>query len=210
MDNDLTFDILFNPEGTVRLDNYRLDFGYDTTELVNWTNEGGSFMHTPPTGLSEMFGQMKEEDVVGYTPGFLWNLNACTFGQGPDVSSEITLGTITFGSLSDDAVQDGEPDLWFNVQPLVMATIDGEGYYINYEDGTLRSGDNMDVGGPSTILPGDINDDDIVDLTDVMLTLQIATGLTPTDPNMDADVNEDGKIGAEESIYVVQTVAGLR
>ena len=151
--DDLTFDIVFNPEGTVRLDNYRLDFRYDTTELANWTSGGGSFTNTPPSPLFQMFGPLEEEDANGYTPGFLWNLNAAVFGDGPDVSSEITVGTITFGSLLPGASQDEQLDLWFNEQPLMTATIGGTSHDLSHGSGTLKYGSGMDVPVP---IPGTV------------------------------------------------------
>jgi hypothetical protein len=211
-DDDLTFDILFNPEGTLRLDNYQLDFEYDTTELASWANAGGSYTNTPPTGIfSDFFGSVEEADCMhDPTPGHLRNFNAGKTGTGPTVSEEILIGTFTFGSLLPVATQDGFLDFTFEDTPNIIATIDGVGYDLSQPAGQLQYGDGMDLGDPSTITPGDINDDDIVDLTDVMLTLQIASGLTPSAPNLDADVNGDGKIGAEESTYVVQMVAGIR
>jgi hypothetical protein len=58
---------------------------------------------------------------------------------------------------------------------------------------------------------GDVNLNGIVDLTDIILALQVIAGIVPVDAiGNDADVNGDDKIGMAEAIYVMQKVAGLR
>ena len=60
---------------------------------------------------------------------------------------------------------------------------------------------------------GDINDDGTVDLKDIVLSLQICSGI-PLDGSVtikkEADVNADGVIGIDEAVYGVQKTAGLR
>ena len=65
------------------------------------------------------------------------------------------------------------------------------------------------------VMVGDINDGGEVNLVDAILALQVLTGQSPAGIRSDyassgADVNGDGKIGIEEVIYILQTVAGLR
>lgn len=48
-----------------------------------------------------------------------------------------------------------------------------------------------------------------MDLTDAILALQILCRLTPQGMNIDGDVNNDGRIGIAEAIYVLHAVAGL-
>ena len=58
---------------------------------------------------------------------------------------------------------------------------------------------------------GDINGDSNVDLADAVLGLKILVGLVPsTTVSMDADVNNDGEIGLEEIMYIIQKIAGKR
>ena len=58
-------------------------------------------------------------------------------------------------------------------------------------------------------IPGDVNHDGFIDLTDAVLVLQILTGQTPAETvYADADVNEDGRLGMEEVVYILQLVAG--
>jgi hypothetical protein len=65
------------------------------------------------------------------------------------------------------------------------------------------------------ILVGDVNDDKAVNLLDAILALQVIGGLNPTTIRADygasgCDVNDDGEIGLEEVIYILQKAAGLR
>jgi uncharacterized delta-60 repeat protein len=79
--------------------------------------------------------------------------------------------------------------------------------------------------GPSTgpewtfttgnILVGDVDDDKAVNLLDAILALQALGGLNPATIRTDyaasgCDVNDDGEIGLEEVIYILQKAAGLR
>ncbi len=58
---------------------------------------------------------------------------------------------------------------------------------------------------------GDINGDNQINLTDVMLALQIVSGAEASQTvYLSADVNVDEKIGLEEAIYIMQVLAGLR
>lgn len=61
---------------------------------------------------------------------------------------------------------------------------------------------------------GDVNGDSSVNMTDVILSLQIMAGMSPQGivPNntSGADVNGDVKIGIEEAIYILQKSAGVR
>ncbi len=63
---------------------------------------------------------------------------------------------------------------------------------------------------------GDINGDNIKDLVDAILALKVLAGMdTAGQIRLDyttsgTDVNEDGKIGLEEVIYILQRIAGLR
>ena len=64
------------------------------------------------------------------------------------------------------------------------------------------------------ISPGDVSDNDSLGLEDVILALQIAAGMHPNICDAciqrGVDVNGDRRIGLEESIYVMQKIAGVR
>jgi len=54
-------------------------------------------------------------------------------------------------------------------------------------------------------IPGDVNGDKVLDLKDAILALKIVAGAAGNVAiNLPADVNEDGKIGIEEAVYVLQ------
>ncbi|RZB30233.1 MAG: hypothetical protein SRB1_02513 [Desulfobacteraceae bacterium Eth-SRB1] len=63
----------------------------------------------------------------------------------------------------------------------------------------------------TTVHFGDINGDSEINLTDVILVLQIISGIEPAEGIYEeADVNGDDKIGLAEIIYICQVLAGLR
>ena len=65
----------------------------------------------------------------------------------------------------------------------------------------------------SSAFSGDGNVDGIgnIDLKDVIISLQVSAGLTPSATvDLSADVNSNGRIGLEEAIYGLQVVAQLR
>jgi hypothetical protein len=58
---------------------------------------------------------------------------------------------------------------------------------------------------------GDIDGNFVVDLTDAILAFQIMAGTQPSATiQMEADVNNDNRIGLEEVLYILQHVAGFR
>ena len=57
------------------------------------------------------------------------------------------------------------------------------------------------------VATGDINDDGTLDLTDVILGLQVMVGAEPDDIHRGADANDDGVIGIADVIYVLQKVS---
>jgi hypothetical protein len=64
------------------------------------------------------------------------------------------------------------------------------------------------------VLKGDLNNDDKVDLGDMALVLKALTGLDTTGirpyyPTSGADVNNDGKVGFPEALYILQNASGL-
>ena len=71
---------------------------------------------------------------------------------------------------------------------------------IDYEFTILAQGDPM---------PGDINNDRNIDLIDLIVSLQIATLANTETESVStlADVNNDGKIGIEEAVYILRYCA---
>ena len=210
-DEDNVFDIWFKPVSEAELNSYTLCFDYNTDTLT-WSPtgtgvEGTDYTHTPP---SPLFALGVPTDYPHKDPvpdsGTITNFSALVFGpDGAIVDSNYHLGTLIFTGNGTESAE------------LTWATwLTDLGLIVNDELYMASKGDlytpepGLLAPVSEGILAGDIDNDDDVDLTDVMLALQIAAGITTDPPNMDADVNGDAKIGAEESIYVVQTVAGLR
>ena len=60
------------------------------------------------------------------------------------------------------------------------------------------------------LMKGDVNGDGEVDLADLVLSLQVLTGMAPANLHRGADVDADGQIGLAEAIYILGKAAGLR
>jgi len=59
-------------------------------------------------------------------------------------------------------------------------------------------------------IPGDLNADLTVDLTDAILALKVISHMVPAEAiYYKADVNNDGKIGIGEVIYILEKTAGV-
>jgi hypothetical protein len=74
---------------------------------------------------------------------------------------------------------------------------------------------NRDLAGADFALrpvdKGDLNYDGVIDLRDLILTLQVMSELQPSEPiYKDADVNGNRTIGLEEAIFILQEVSGPR
>ena len=60
------------------------------------------------------------------------------------------------------------------------------------------------------IMPGDVNLDYTVDLTDLIRSLEVMTDSLPAgEADKAADVDNDGRIGLEEAIYILRQIGGL-
>jgi hypothetical protein len=69
---------------------------------------------------------------------------------------------------------------------------------------TVTGGQDVEV------VPGDVNGDGFVTLTDAIIALRGLIGQGPAWVNKGADVNDDDKIGMAEVLYILQKAAGLR
>jgi len=70
----------------------------------------------------------------------------------------------------------------------------------------------IDLSGtdPSSPLVIDVNNDGGMDLQDVILLLQVLSGVDQQSFVLDADLNNDGTVGLGEAIYVLQVLGGVR
>ena len=55
--------------------------------------------------------------------------------------------------------------------------------------------------GDINVQPGDINGDGFIDLKDIITGLQTLTNSYSGNTNLEADVNDDNKIGMEEILF---------
>jgi hypothetical protein len=103
-------------------------------------------------------------------------------------------GTATF-DVSDDSLHESDETIIINM-----------GTPVNADKGissvlTITLADNDP-------LPGDVDKNETVVLSDAVIALRIVNGLDPgTNVNRAADVNTDGKIGMEEAVYVLKKTA---
>lgn len=64
---------------------------------------------------------------------------------------------------------------------------------------------------PSHIMTGDVNNDAVIDIKDIILTLQVISMMEPTSAIYTAaDVNGDSRIGLEEAVHDLQVLSGTR
>ena len=57
---------------------------------------------------------------------------------------------------------------------------------------------------------GDITGDGVTDLGDVIVTMKLVSGISTEGVSLNGDVNQDGKIGIQEAIFILQTLGGPR
>jgi len=129
-----------------------------------------------------------------------------TASDGSLTASQPVMITINAHTPTDTDA-DGIPDAW-EMKYFGTPDRDGNG---DFNKNGISDLDEYLNGTDPTLIPGDINHDQQVDLKDAIIALQILSGLTPSEPiYIKADVNGDGKIGMEEVIYILQVVSGLR
>jgi len=109
---------------------------------------------------------------------------------------------------------------------------EGSGAFYSYEEGvndryrlsvsypdaddstnTIAALLGIDLSGTETSLPsqGNVNADGTVNLIDLILSMQLISGLNPSQViYKTGDANGDNRIGLEEVVYIMQRVSGLR
>jgi hypothetical protein len=95
---------------------------------------------------------------------------------------------------------------------LVGGTLDLNGHKLSVNGKFIITGGQITyTNNGRLIIPGDINNDLLVDLTDAIMAVQIISGVASSQTIFkDADVNHDGQIGIEEVIFILQKAAGIR
>jgi hypothetical protein len=183
---------------------------------------------SPPISVSSHDGAV----AWGLSPGlYYWDGASYTSQYAPTTSVSLYDGEIAWGSESGVYYWDGasytQVDGYtltsgFSLAPGFIPTgeyspttsvslYDGEiawgseaGVY--YWNGiSIRRISDFDVD-----TRGDVNGDGVLDLADVVLALKALARIDASRIFRQADVNGDGKIGMSESLYVFDSVAGLR
>ena len=148
-----------------------------------------------------------EQDIVFVTDSSgLLNPNALSNSDGSEsVSHTLINGKIT---ILEDVDRDGLPDDWEmehfgNLDQGADDDFDEDGYTNSeeYENGT-------DPTEKDSYLAGDLNGDGILDIKDIIIALQVSCGMTPEKVKTEGDVNEDGKIGVDEAIFILWKISG--
>ncbi|MEA3414962.1 MAG: Ig-like domain-containing protein [Thermodesulfobacteriota bacterium] len=152
------------------------------------------------TAVDDVYTTSKQQTLNVAAPGVLAN-DESTNGS---TLSAIKVSDPAHGTLTLNA--DGSfiyiPDDNFN-------GVDSFTYKVN--DGIADSNvATVTINVLGEIVPGDIDGSGTVDLRDAILALKVSVGISGGDVYPDRDINEDGKIGREEVIYILQKVSGLR
>jgi len=128
------------------------------------------------------------------------------------------------GQLGDDSkTQRGNPVQVQNLDHVIFIAAGANHSLAIREDGSLWAwGDNSSgqlgnkAANPSLtpvqiFKPGDLNLDTQIDLKDAILSLQVLADIVPSETVYSvSEISADGKIGLEETVYVLQVVSGLR
>ncbi len=157
--------------------------------------------------------------------------NFCTaLAYFPDHSNRFIVGTVWQDANNNDQYDPGEGLAGVQVMPdggsYYAVTADSGGYAFPVETGTydlVFSGGMLEASHSITVevlaesvlvdyklppLPGNINSDEVVDLTDAMIVLRMLTGQTSgTTVELNADVDGNGYLGMPDVLYILQQVA---
>jgi hypothetical protein len=171
---------------------------YNSTDGPNWANNSG-WLGEPGTECS-WYGITCENDIITEI-----NLNSNQLSG--TIPHEIGNLTSLIGLYLFDNQLGGSIPSTFSGMSLLVA--------FHFANNCLTSGfeyvshvtnlDGVDAQRPV----GDINSDAVLDLEDVITTLQIVSNIPPEQIDFCGDANSDSKIGLEEAIYALQVTSGL-
>jgi len=170
-------------------------------ELNYWGSDTGPTHSSNPGGTGD-----RVSDNVDFDP---W-LQFANDSDADGLPDDWEIGN--FGSLNQTAHGDPDGDGLSNINEYKYNTdprnsdTDGDGY--SDGDEVTAASDPLDP--ESFPVRGDVNGDGNVNLKDVILTLQVISGINPSqNVYQAADVNGDGKIGLSEAIFIMQRISGL-
>jgi len=205
---DLTYSLAPDAYGTATLTVTLQDEGGTVTSdpqtvtiTVISVNDAPGFAKGPDQKVSNPSGSQ-------IVPGWATDISA-----GPGNESDQTL---TFQVITDnDALFATDPEINAITGDLTYSPAKDISGAANVrvtlrDDGGFENG-GLDISDPQTFritvgISGDADDNGIVELRDVVIMLQVLTGIVPNDICLGADVNSDGKIGMEEVVFALEEV----
>jgi len=142
---------------------------------------------------------------------FAYNLTNMRIWENRDGASATVTGNVTY-ALADWFV-DNAANGNLHLSAAAASAIDKASPLAEVSgdiDGHER-GMTPDIGADEfcSAVPGDLDNNCIVNLKDAILALQVTVGIQ-TSVNKGADVNTDAKINLAEAIYILEKLAGLR
>ncbi|NWH05289.1 hypothetical protein, partial [Desulfobacter latus] len=133
--------------------------------------------------------------------------NADTDGDGIQDGTEAGLTLLTIGPDTDINIFQPDLDPATSTDPLNKDT-DGDGWNDGAEDknlnGMTEPGEKNPTDASSKFEAGDINCDNEMNMVDSILALKLLSGkVVDIHDNKATDMNEDGKIGIEEAVHII-------
>jgi len=168
-----------------------------------------------------------------------WNYNWGTNGSIEDIleSMQARVNIQNYGVGRSLTISEIESDLFMDNPFVIRWGWDAggghflvgygiDGNYLHYMDPWFGEGHKMGTydwvssgGGhtwthtnrlTSVFMYGDIDGSKHLDLVDVILSLQLSTGAENIPVNLGANINNDGKIGMPEALYLLGRISGIR
>ena len=157
--------------------------------------------HNGRIDVGEMNPNAVNPRIISIEPPFGWFGDQVTI-NGSNFDEQQGTGYVTF----HNGIHAGNVDSWSDNQILVFVPNGTQtGCVVVTVDLQMSNCVNFSVK-----LFGDVNGDATVNLTDAIISMQVITGIVPSEPlNMDADVNGDRKIGIAEVAYILQILSGF-
>jgi hypothetical protein len=182
-----------------------------------YCQNGDSFCYWKVQAI-DSYGATTESNTRTFTivktnalPGIIKGFARDAITGAPVAGAIVTAGSSQFTTLSNGTF------IMMMSSGTYTVTATASGYQIKIlANIALSSGAVYDAGmslesNTPPPVPGDLNGDGKVGLTDAILALQVMSNITPVRQYYNVgDVNGDGKIGLPEAVYILQKAAGIR